>query len=251
MVALLVFPKYEDPEKQQLIDTGLMPMPKPFDTLDVEGHVKSITAMLLKHDFQVVQLKDSIRTRTLKDHISQAIKSQPEVLMLIFCGHGAPSNSTNLQINQQPTLLLSGGDRVCLNKLDGWLCNFSGTLIQLFNACSSAPREPMPAAPLIEDSWAADGESLPPAMSCRRIAFFSSPFGKQQSTQHGANVFEAFLEAVGRPYIDLQKEWPGGIAGSWDPQPFCRADGPYSGTFPGPAKSASIEEQMHAFRRQP
>jgi len=236
-IALLLYPSYDpDGAGEELLTTASL-LPKPFSRLPVHDHLSRLRAMLRTNNFIINALDGRISKVDLKREILVGLAGQPDVLMLVLCGHGVTPKPNQQQAHG--TLRLSIGGAVSSADLAAWVAHagFGGTLIQLLNMCHASHQQPLPANAAPSSANALFGGQLSPAdpPSHRCITFYSCDSGDTQVPEHASDVIDAFIGAVGTPYKQLRLSWPD--SGDWHgaPHPFCHMARDYGGVFPGKA----------------
>jgi hypothetical protein len=240
-IAMVVYPSYRPRGVHEAAMQSAALLPGSFTRLPVQEHFSQLRDMLDESGFFASFLGELVSKNDLKSAITAALQGRPEVMMLVFCGHGAMPKQPQQRM-QHGIMRLSNGATVTSAELCKWTedAGFGGTLIQLLNMCHAAHEQPLPTevVPAYAGGWASAGQPMlpldaePPAY--RSVTFYSCESGDTQTPEHASDVLSAFVGAVGKKYAQLRVSWPeGGWHGS--PQPFCHMASDYSGVFPGPA----------------
>jgi rhodanese-related sulfurtransferase len=121
--ALLVFPSHGAEKKEdEAMHEHLIAMRMRTPIINV------MTATLRERGFNVETLPTYITADTLKQTIASTVRSQPDVLLVVYCGHGAGSALG------ASSLFLSGGGRITVHELHVLLAEYRG-IIQFFDMC--------------------------------------------------------------------------------------------------------------------
>jgi hypothetical protein len=150
--ALLVYPDYTDSGFSEL------------DELDVDLHVNTLTEVLEQRGFtgHIPVLRGRVTKACFETAITGCVEQDPEVFLLVFCGHGNVSG----QLGSGGALCLSDGTQISENSRRQLIqcCNIpettryyfeNGTLVELLLMCYSGrpPPAPVPAtSSLINDN---------------------------------------------------------------------------------------------------
>ena len=231
-VAVLLYPSYQG--KARL-------------NINVKQHFNKLTDLL--SDFQVIfRITGSVTVENAKTVIEDAVAMNPEVLMLVFCGHGRDNPQIGEHVrSQHGALRLSSGllsEDDLVNALGG---SFSGTLIRLLIMCSAAPAQAQPcnaSQPVDADStWGTQGQHPTAKCAFKAVNFFSSTKSQSFYEQDADKVLDAFVGAAGTKYAELRTNWPAGWVATETSQssPFCTMAESYSGTFPGVARAGDVD----------
>ena len=247
-VAIIVYPSYDErgSSLQHLLGSQLL-QPS-LATLPRSQHIEKLWQMFADAQFHVRVLQGCRVTReVLKSVLTTFAGMQPEVLAVVFCGHGiaAPMPQPTL-INPHGTMVLSGLTQWSSDDMGKLLRRqaFTGTLITFLNMCHAAPQQPVAAGDAVQSapgSWASHGQppsllSDPPpplAGEYRWVLFSSCSRDASQTTQHAQVMLDAFIGANGKEYKKLAESWhePAVLGCS----AYCSMGASYSGTFPGSA----------------
>ena len=221
-VAVLVFPSYDEARTPLAALEGSQLLPGKLTSLPHSVLMRDLGEMLRGHGY-IVYPMCQVTKRRLKSLLLTLARAQPEVMAVVFCGHGSPAREQREvgRFNPHGVMQLNGCTSWTADDMSGLLerCGFTGTLITFLNM-GQPPKEP----------------------AYRWALFSSCTHGTTQLPTHAALMVRLFVKAAGTSYSVMCESWPGlkpigndEIAASLLMQPFCMMGGDYKGTFPGPA----------------
>lgn len=213
--------------------------------------------MFRGHGFTVQSFGSRVTKPQLQAQLQTYARMRPEVLAVVFCGHGTPVREAWAAglCNPHGTMQLSGCTAWSAEDMSRLLkrCEFTGTLITFLNMCSAAPQQPAPFGDAVaagpSSSWASHGQPLGMlsgqplvAPAYRWVLFSSCIHGVAQLPSHASRMMGGFVGAAGQPYAALRESWPApehsdqsAAAVQMQMPPCCLMGGDYEGVFPGPA----------------
>lgn len=195
--ALLVFPSYgAREEKNRAMHEYLMEMrliPTALETLSVEAHIELLEPELIKRGFDVVPMATFISALELQQKIKDILQAAPDVLLIVYCGHGTRSPSGD------GMFCLSDNWRIRMHERRALFAKYHGTLIQFFNMCQAGPNDPWAynAVPAVTQPF------VPYHEKCSHFTVYSSDANEMQKPKYALAATKAFLSLVGQPYAQL------------------------------------------------
>jgi hypothetical protein len=259
-IAILVYPSYAASSQVEQEQQDARTLVNPLADLPVDLHLKQLRGMLERHGFCVQQLDGWVTAEQLLGQLRQAAWCQPEVLVLVFCGHGIPVPPGVNGNEEHGMLRPSGGHHVRFAELRTRCSEYRGTFLRFLNMCHAAPMQPMPGnAPphsaASSSSWATQGQQpcwpSPAAKPYRWVDFYACEAGETVNVRHADSALSLFLRAEGLGYLELHATWPPSQQHelSAPANLLCTMGGLYGGTFPGPAEEIKDTLQRYQATR--